>query len=125
MILKFLSIFVGGGIGAFIRYLVSIGAKKYLTTPIIGTFFVNIIGCFFIGYIFALTINKGDNFPAILKLFLTVGLLGGLTTFSTFNLEIFELIKSGRIFTGLLYLFISCFVGLFLTYLGYYSYYKF
>ena len=83
MITQCLSIFIGGGLGSILRYLVTLLAKKTLMYPLIGTFFVNIVGCFIIGFVFALTINKINNFPHILRLFITAGFLGGLTTFST------------------------------------------
>lgn len=120
MFLKFLSVFIGGGIGALLRFCVSVIAKKYFISPLLGTLFVNIAGCFFIGYIFGLTLNKVDIMPQTLKLFLSVGILGGLTTFSTLNIEVFELIKNGKIFSGLIYMILSCIIGLSFTYLGYY-----
>ena len=42
---------------------VTLLAKKTLMYPLIGTFFVNIVGCFIIGFVFALTINQINNFP--------------------------------------------------------------
>lgn len=124
MILKCLAIFIGGGIGSVLRFLITTFAKKTLMLPIAGTFSANIIGCFILGYIFALTLNKIDSLPPILKLFITVGFLGGLTTFSTLNLEVFELIKNGKILYGLLYFILSCIVGLLVTYVGYALYSK-
>ena len=61
---------------------------------------------------------------AAVKLFITVGILGGLTTFSTLNVEVFELIKSGKIFYGLFYMLISCLIGLLCTFGGYWTYIK-
>lgn len=119
MLLKLISIFIGGGLGASLRFYSTTLSNKMFQTPIYGTFCVNIIGCFLIGCVFGFILNKADTMPDIIKLFLTTGLLGGLTTFSTLNFEVFELIKSGKILLGLSYLFISCFVGLICTYLGY------
>ena len=124
MITQCISIFIGGGFGAILRYLVTLLAKKALMLPIVGTFFVNIIGCFIIGFVFALTVNKINNLPNILKLFIATGFLGSLTTFSTLNLEVFELIKDGKIFYGILYFILSCSIGLLATYLGYILYSK-
>ena len=119
MLLKLISVFIGGGIGAILRFLASIFSNRIFSTPIYGTFCVNIIGCFLIGLFFGFVLNKADSIPQITKLFIVSGLLGGLTTFSTFNLEVFELLKSGKVLLGLLYLFASCLVGLLCTYLGY------
>ena len=119
MLLKLISVFIGGGIGATLRYGLTVLSSKYISTPLIGTFSANIIGCFLIGCFFGFVLNKVEEVPQATKLFITTGLLGGLTTFSTLNFEVFELIKSGKILIGLGYLFLSCFIGLFLVYLGY------
>ena len=113
-------IFIGGGIGAVLRYTVTIMCRNLFSLSILGTLSVNLIGCFLIGFVFGFLLNKSDIIPSTLKLFITVGFLGGLTTFSTFNLEIFELIKNGKIILGLLYMFASCFLGLLFTVIGYY-----
>ena len=125
MLTECISIFIGGGLGSILRYLITSLAKKTLMYPTIGTFFANIIGCFIIGFVFALTVNKINNFPNILKLFITTGFLGGLTTFSTLNLEVFEFIKNGKILYGILYFLLSFLIGLSATYLGYILYSKF
>ena len=116
--LNILSVFLGGPIGSVLRYLISLLSKKYFLTPVIGTFFVNIIGCFIIGLVFGLVL-KSNVFPNFVRLFIISGFLGGLTTFSSFNLEIFELIKEGKIFLSLAYLLLSLIFGLLSTYLGF------
>lgn len=119
MFLKLVSVFVGGGIGATLRFLVTILSNKVFATSILGTLFVNIAGCFFIGCMLGITTNKPNMFSDVLKTFLTVGILGGLTTFSTFNIEVFELIKTGKIFLGISYMIFSCLLGLLCAYFGY------
>ena len=119
MFLKLVSVFVGGGIGATLRFLVTILSNKVFATSILGTLFVNIAGCFFIGCMLGITTNKPNMFSDVLKTFLTVGILGGLTTFSTFNIEVFELIKTGKIFLGISYMLLSCLLGLLCVYFGY------
>jgi len=118
MFVKLIAIFIGGGIGATLRYLVTILSNKFLSTSIFGTLFVNILGCFVIGCMLAVTTNKPNLFSDVLKVFLTVGILGGLTTFSTFNIEVFELIKTGKVFFGFSYMFLSCLSGLLFAYFG-------
>ena len=120
MMINILSIFIGSGIGAVLRYLITIVCRNMFSLPIIGTLSANLIGCFLIGYVFGFILNKSDAIPQSLRLFLTVGFLGGLTTFSTFSFEIFELIKNGKIFIGLLYMLGSCLIALLLTFAGYY-----
>lgn len=88
--------------------------------PIFGTLTVNLLGCFLIGYTFGLTSEKIQAIPPVFNLLITVGFLGGLTTFSTFGLEGFELIKNGKIGFALLYMTISCILGLLLVFAGYF-----
>ncbi len=119
MFLKLVSVFIGGGIGATLRYLVTILSNKLFTTSILGTLFVNIVGCFFIGCMLGVTTSKANIFSDLSRTFITVGILGGLTTFSTFNIEIFELIKSDKMFLGFSYMVLSCLLGLLFAYFGY------
>lgn len=114
-----ISIFMGGGIGAVLRYITSIMCRSMFSLPITGTLSVNLIGCFLMGCVFGIILNKTDVIPQTLRLFITVGFLGGLTTFSTFSFETFELMKSGKIVAGLLYMAGSCLIGLILTVAGY------
>lgn len=114
-----ISVFIGGGLGAVLRYLTGIFSQKYLSSTVLGTITVNIIGCFLIGCILGYTINKDCNIAPTVKLFLTVGLLGGLTTFSTFSAEAILFLKDGKFLQALSYIFLSVFVGLLFTYIGY------
>ncbi|MBR1942119.1 fluoride efflux transporter CrcB [bacterium] len=119
MIFNIFAVFIGGGAGALLRYLVTVLCRQILNMPFLGTFFVNIVGCLLIGYLFGFTANKSELLPHALRIFLTVGFLGGLTTFSTFNLEVFNFIKDGKIVIGFIYLILSCVIGLSVTFAGY------
>lgn len=119
MFLKILFVFTGGGIGSMLRYLASLFAKKYFALPLLATFIVNITGCFLIGLICGFLLNKTCVFSDTIKLIIVIGFLGGLTTFSSLNIEVFDLIKTGKIFYGLSYMFLSCAFGLLATFLGY------
>lgn len=105
--LNIIAIFTGGGIGAVIRYLTGIIILKYshLSLPP-ATFIVNVAGSFLIGFLYIFFIEKQELNPAI-KLALTVGFCGGLTTFSTFSLELFEMIKNAHFINAFLYVIIS------------------
>lgn len=120
MITNVLIVFIGGGLGAILRYIITYICNKTLSLSIISTLTVNLVGSFLIGYAFGFFISKPYLISSTMKLFITVGFLGGLTTFSTFNFEIFELIKNGKITMGLLYMIGSCLIGLSLTFIGYY-----
>lgn len=81
-----LSVGIGGFIGAVSRFLLAGWVQKVTHSAFpFGTLSVNIIGSFFIGFLFFYV--QQENFPTALKLFLVTGLLGALTTFSTFSLE--------------------------------------
>lgn len=108
---KILSIAVGGAFGAVARYLINVSPLNNLfqTFPF-PTFFINILGSFLIGFFLILLTDKfvvADNF----RLAIMVGFIGAFTTFSTFELEIWILIKDNQFLTAFLYLFLSVAVG--------------
>lgn len=119
MFYNIMAVFIGGGLGAVLRYTISYISKQIFNLSIFGTLTVNLIGCFLIGYISGLTSDKMQTINPAFKLLITVGFLGGLTTFSTFSLEGFELIKNGKIGIALLYIAGSCIVSLLLVFAGY------
>ena len=108
---KVLAIGIGGAIGAVARYLINISplANLFEKFPF-PTFFINITGSFLIGFLLIIFTDKyAENED--LRLALTVGFLGAFTTFSTFELEIFELIRERLFVTAFAYLFLSVLVG--------------
>ena len=96
---KVIYVGIGGCIGAVLRYVIS---TRMAASPIPwGTLFVNVLGGFIIGMIMELCIST-ELFSPNMKLFLTTGVLGGLTTFSTFSYETVKLFSSGDIKNGAL-----------------------
>ena len=95
--MKYLYIFIGAGIGAVARYslagLVESGTKSLFPY---GTMTVNLIGSFFIGFLWSLF--RTTNLSAEFRTMIFVGLLGGFTTFSTFMFETTNLFKDGEYF---------------------------
>jgi fluoride exporter len=112
-------IFFGGGIGASLRYLFSLWANKRFGITYWATFMINILGCLFLGFVATLVINHPNAIHHNVYLFLTTGVAGGFTTFSTFSYENLILLKDGKIFTAMLYMTASLFTGVFGIYLGY------
>ena len=90
---------LGGFIGAALRYIIS--SKMVSDTIPWGTLLVNVIGGVLIGLIMQLCLST-DYFSPNMKLFLTTGVLGGLTTFSTFSYETMSLFSSGDFKNGIL-----------------------
>lgn len=90
-----LAVAVGGALGAVLRFAVSRGSADAFGTGFPwGTLIVNAVGAFAIGFLAAWFINRLSAGPALRALVLT-GLLGGLTTFSTFSFETLELAQTG------------------------------
>lgn len=113
-----LAVFIGGGTGAVLRYLAGVLAVKVLHVHLpLSTFVVNIAGCFVLGFLFALFVSKPEINPA-LKLALTAGFCGGLTTFSTFSFEMFEMLKNAQYMQVSVYLVSSLTVGLLAVWIG-------
>ncbi|MDD2899703.1 MAG: fluoride efflux transporter CrcB [Desulfuromonadaceae bacterium] len=82
-----------------------------------GTFVVNIIGAYLIGLIMELGL-RGTFLSETLRISLTVGFLGGLTTFSTFSYETFTLLEDGQFLTAFVNILVSVTVCLLCTWLG-------
>ena len=102
MMLKFLLVFVGGGLGAMLRFfLTTLLAGKLGNFPI-GTLIVNILGCFFIGFLSGIIFGKFNEMSELLRIFFTVGFLGGFSTLASFSIETLMLFQNGNIFSAVL-----------------------
>ena len=99
--MNILAVFIGGGIGAVLRYLAGLLCGFKIHQMPIATFSVNIIACFIIGICFAIFQTK-TNIPPSVKLALTCGFCGGLSTLSALALE-FILIQETTVLTAVLY----------------------
>lgn len=111
---------VGAGsfLGGAARYLVSLLMRPIGKGFPWGTLAVNVLGCFLIGLLwgfFSRNGNDGSNWA----LFLSVGLCGGFTTFSTFSKEALMMLQSGNTWSFVAYLTASLLAGIVLVALGY------
>src|SRR5690349_23792909 len=86
----------GGFLGSVARYLTQQGIGKILplTFPY-GTFIVNLAGCFLIGVLYGIS-DRSNFMSTEWRLFLTTGFCGGFTTFSTFSMEAYSLVRDGQ-----------------------------
>ena len=88
-----LQVALGGALGAVARHLTGLGAVRIMGAAFpYGTLVVNVAGCFLIGFLLMLS-EQRQLFSPTTRLFLTVGILGAFTTFSTFGYETLELLR--------------------------------
>jgi fluoride exporter len=86
----------GGALGSVARYLVGIGSGKLFGIDFPwGTLIINITGSFLIGLFVGMFATRWDLSQAV-RVFLTVGICGGYTTFSTFSLDAYYLMERGQ-----------------------------
>lgn len=108
----------GSFIGGVLRYALSQFIQtKFLSAFPFGTLGVNILGCFAIGIVFAL--SEKTNMSPEMRLFLATGICGGFTTFSAFSNETFSLMRDGQLFYASAYITTSVLFGVFATFIGY------
>jgi fluoride exporter len=109
---------LGGALGSILRFLLQ--KIIYDLHPVNfpwGTLLVNISGCFLIGVFFGLA-EKGNLLSTDWRLFLTTGFCGGFTTFSSFAWENIQLVRTGHLVYGALYIAASLVLGIFAAFFG-------
>lgn len=117
--IKWSLIALGGAVGSMLRYAVQGWAQRLTDGSFpIGTFVVNMVGCLAIGFLSGFFAS-----PQLIReeyrIGITIGLLGGFTTFSTFGIESFNLVNDGELRLALLNVLASCGIGLVAVWAGY------
>lgn len=117
--LKYLIVFIGSGIGGSFRFWLSSFIHKYFPPFFpVGTLAINILGSFILGYmIFGL--DEKELISPSFKLFIGIGFCGGFTTFSTFSLETFNLLRNSEFFLAGINIAVSVIVSIAGVYLAY------
>jgi CrcB protein len=106
-----LSIAAGGALGALLRYgITGLGHRLLGAGFPWGTLLANLLGCFFIGLLWAL--SERTPFTPGTRLFVFTGVLGAFTTFSTYGLESMNLFRDGQLLMGFLNIAASNLIGL-------------
>lgn len=116
--MNWLLVACGGAIGASLRYGIGVFFRASMSFPW-ATWSINVVGCFLAGIFFAYT----QKYPILnheVRLFLMVGILGGFTTFSSFGLETFQLLRQGQFPIALLYVCSSVICGVICLAIGFY-----
>ncbi|WP_438962992.1 fluoride efflux transporter CrcB [Nonlabens sp.] len=116
MIKQLILVFIGGGLGSVLRLLFSlwINSENFKWMP---TLSVNILGCFLLGLFLAYSDKEFMNSSSYILL--GVGFCGGLTTFSTFSLDLFKLTSSSEYGNAMLYISLTIILGYAAVYGGY------
>lgn len=118
ILLRIVIIGTGGFMGAVGRYALSGMAHRLFGDQFpYGTLFVNVLGCFLIGFVATITEERFLTHPNT-RLFLSIGLIGAFTTFSTFGYETIELMRAGSHFAALANIVYSVLNGLAAVYFG-------
>ncbi len=111
-------VLVGGGVGALMRYIagLAIAARIGGRFPL-GTLVINVTGSFLIGILMPLLTERFQPHPNW-RLLLVVGVLGGYTTFSTFEYETFRAVQDGGKWIGLVNVVASVVLGYVAVWIG-------
>jgi len=115
---RYLVVLAGAGLGGLLRYTLGtwIMAKYGGRFPL-GTFLINVSGAFLIGLLMTVLTERTHPHPNW-RLFLVVGVLGGYTTFSSFEYETYQAVRDGARAMGLLYVTGSVLAGYLAVWLG-------
>jgi len=113
-----LAVFIGGGLGSVARWYVSMKMNGMTAVLPVGTLTVNLVGAFIIGLGIAI-FSRLTHLDPVWKLLLTTGFCGGLTTFSTFSLEVVYMLQDGRFAGALLNMFLNLAGSLAMTLLAF------
>jgi len=115
---NYIAIALGGAIGACLRYAINEWSLQLLGRSFpFGTLLVNMLGAFIIGLLYGLIITE-QIAATPWRVFIGIGLLGALTTFSTFSLDTFLLLQQGAMVKAVSNVFLNVLVCLTLTWLG-------
>ena len=118
MIQNIIFVFLGGGLGSILRYLLSKQLNPVFDNFYLGTFTVNMVGSLLIGFFIGLELKYLISKPYLLLL--VTGFCGGFTTFSAFAFENFVLLKEGQMTSAFLTIGLSVILGILFVIFGFF-----
>jgi len=114
-----IAIAIGGAVGSLLRYALFVAAVAVPGgSSIAGTLAANLIGCFAIGWLMGVVFQHPEWMNESAAIGLRIGVLGGLTTFSTFAAESTGLLSQGRIIAAVAYIASSVLLGIVAVFAG-------
>src|ERR1019366_763744 len=115
---RYLLVLIGGGVGALSRYVLGTAIMERFGGRFpLGTFVINVTGSFLVGLLMTLLTERFQPHP-YWRLLLVVGVLGGYTTFSSFEYETYQAVRDGARLMGLIYVAGSVVLGYLGVWLG-------
>lgn len=115
---RYLCVMAGGAVGAVLRYIIgSAVSVRYVGRFPLGTFLINVTGSFLIGLLMTFFTERSTLHPNW-RLILVTGVLGGYTTFSSFEYETLVATRTGSYLVGGFYVIASVCLGLFAAWFG-------
>ena len=116
---RILLLSIAGVFGTLLRYWISGWvAKRYGETFPTGTLVVNLLGCFAIGFLFYL-LHERLLVDPVIRTAILIGFFGAFTTFSSYGLQMFTLLRDGEAFLASVYFVTSNVLGVMLAWVGY------
>lgn len=115
---QLLLVMLGGGIGSGLRFLIGKYLNPLWSGFYLGTFLVNILGCLIIGLLLGISLKHQTTNP-VQSALLATGFCGGFTTFSTFGLEQFLLLREGSYLPLITYTLASLLLGVAAVFAGF------
>jgi fluoride exporter len=117
LLFSIVAIFIGAGLGALLRWGLSLALNMVVPQLPLGTLASNLIGGYLIG-VAIVVFNTKTGLPPEWRLFVITGFMGGLTTFSTYSAEVMQHVVDGRLGWAAIVAFVHLIGSFALTLLG-------
>lgn len=111
-----LAVFIGGGLGSVLRFAIGKLVNQFNLSLAVGTFISNLLSCLILA-LAIMTILKTSHHDKVWYSLIVIGFCGGLSTFSTFSYETFQMIKAGQYLWAVLNVFLSISLTLLLLFI--------